>query len=242
LSERDYSQPGAPRLATWRDAPSGRAPGTITLELIDAATGITAIAATAAGIVESPTGAGTSTYSLPYTAPKTQGLYLERWRDTVPAPDVVVDDELEVTFSIPDPVAPGPLGVYAVAADLRARLELDAVALPDAAADTLLRAAERRLDRLAGAWPIRPNGRKLDPTSLPNLFATAIREATLDLAAAEQRNPAAFTMPGAKSVIGPDFRLMDVAGLPPDGQAAIRDAVDRLDALNLRALTARARP
>jgi hypothetical protein len=134
------------------------------------------------------------------------------------------------------------MATYAVAADLRARLGLDLSALSDATAEALLQAAERRLDRLAGAWPLRATGRKLDPTSLPGLYATAIREATLDLAAAAQRNPAAFTPPAAKRVRGPDFELVDTAGLPPDGQTAIRDAVDRLDALNLRALTARARP
>lgn len=232
-----YARPDTAFEATLTNAAEGLV-GVLTVEVYDPTDGSTVTAATAAGITEPRPG----TYQYAGVAPTVEDSYLIRWDDQA---GNVAEEELVVSGDPPVPV--GPPGdstglTYATTDDLRGRLELDSAALPDATAKRLLAGAERRLDRLAGAWPIRPNGRKLDPTSLPSLFSIAIREATLDLAAAEQRNPAAFTPPGAKTVFGPDFRLIDAAGLPPDGHVAIRDAVDRLDALNLRALTARPRP
>jgi hypothetical protein len=204
--------------------------GTLTVEVRQAADDVIVTPATTDGVED----LGGGTYR--YTAELAAGDYIVHW-------DVGAPGTAEDGSAVEDAQATPPAGLaYAAPVDLRARLELTDAELTDAAATRLLERAERRLDRLAGAWPIRPNGRKFDPAGLPSLYSTTIREATLDLAEAEQRNPDAYTPPAAGTISGPDFTLTNVSALPSDGKLAIRDAVDRLDVLNLRALTARARP
>lgn len=139
------------------------------------------------------------------------------------------------------------MGIYATPDDLRARLGVDANTLPDARAESLITSAEERVDRIAGAWPIRPdNGRKFNPAGLTTLYADAVRDATTILAAAVYANPNAFTLNAVDGktgmVRGPDFELRSPTPLPPEGRAAFRDAAARLDNMGLRELTARMRP
>lgn len=133
------------------------------------------------------------------------------------------------------------MGTYATAAALRAELELDAQALPDAAAERLIRDAERRVDRLVGPARVLETGRKLDPAALAAGAAAALVEATVLLAAAEQRDPAAFVLPAVGSVKGPDFeRSTPLQGRELPAAGAIRDAAALLDDVNLRVRGGRA--
>lgn len=227
-----YAQPGQARTAVLTGAPAGIA-ANLRVRIVDPPNTVTI--PEAAGAVEGPAGV----YSFDFTAPAVRGDYLVVWRNAATGVETV--EELNVGWSTPASIGIPAGGAYASPDALRGRLEVTPAELSDVAAQRILGNAERRIDRIAGAWPIRPNGRKLDPTTLPNIFADAIREATLDVAAAEYRDPDAFTPPAAKRVRGPDFELVDTAGVPPSGQVALRDAAARLDALNLRAVTARPR-
>lgn len=133
--------------------------------------------------------------------------------------------------------------VYADAPDLRVEAGLapdDEAGLPTAAADALITDAERRVDRLVGPAPRRADtGRKYAPLELGETYAGALREATVILADAKRRNPAAFDPPAAKSIAGPDFTLSDVAGAPPAGAAALRAAAATLRDAGLIITTAR---
>jgi len=73
---------------------------------------------------------------------------------------------------------------YATPDDLRAKLELDAVVLPDARAARLIRQAERVVDAVALNRPIvgQTASRKLDPALLTELEAGHLRDATVAVA------------------------------------------------------------
>lgn len=134
------------------------------------------------------------------------------------------------------------MGIYATAAQLRTELGVDAAALPDADAERLLKAAERRLDRVAGPLVTRANGRKYDPATLPALESAAVRDATLILAVAAHRSDGdAFRGRDVKREAGPDFTLEFTdsgSRVNEEGEAALLEAVAELDRFGLRPLTA----
>lgn len=227
-----YAQPRQRITAVLTGAPTGIA-ADLRVRIVDPPD-VVAVAEVA-GVAEGPTGV----YTLELDAPATGGSYLVAWRNVATGVETV--EELEVAWQTPAALAAPAGPSYTTPDALRAELELDAAALTDATADRLIRDAERRIDRIAGAWAIRLDGRKFAPAELGPTIGARLQDATLILAAAAQRNPGAFTPPAGKSVIGPDFRVMDIAGLPPAGQVALRDAAAILDVANLRTLTARAR-
>lgn len=225
-----YAQPGQHRTAVLTGAPAGIA-ADLRFRVVDPPA--TDVVAETAGAEEGPAGV----YSIEFDAPLAAGTYLATWRNVVTG--VTVVEELEVGWSTPAALAVPAGPSYATPDALRAEVEVDAVALTDAQADRLIRAAERRVDRLVGPALVLESGRKFDPAALGATYAARLQEATLVLAAAEHRSPGAFAPPRAKSVKGPDFELTDVAGAAPAAAGALREAAAILDGAGLRALTAR---
>jgi hypothetical protein len=235
----DAVGPGATRTATLTGAPSGRAAGQLTLEVLDAA-GAAVRAASGAGLVEMPTGAGASTYTLTYSAPLVAGTYVERWRDTVPNPDVVVDVEITVAWSA---LAPPPGPSYATPDALRAELGLTPAELDDDAANRLIVNAQERVDELVGPGTIDiDTGLKIKVAAIQPWQALKLQRATVILAKAEQRDPDAFTPPRYASISGPDFSKSQPigSGLPGATKQARRRAANLLADAGLRVVAVRA--
>lgn len=160
MSDRYYVQPGVQREAAWRNAPSGRA-ADITLEVLDASTGVVVRPEDGTGVQESVAGA-TSSYSVVYISPLEKGLYFERWRDNSVVPTVVYDDELEVTSTLPaTPGITGGLPGYASTLDLREYAPELATRSEDELNAALLK-AERDIDEYAGFVVVLDSGRKFD--------------------------------------------------------------------------------
>lgn len=134
------------------------------------------------------------------------------------------------------------MGIYATAVELRGELGLEADdtdGLSDLEAERILKAAERRLDRIAGPLVTRANGRKYDPATLADVHRNAVRDATVIIAAAARRD--AQEPRAVKREQGPDFTV-DYADAPtPALDDAVREAAAELDRFGLRALTATAR-
>lgn len=132
---------------------------------------------------------------------------------------------------------------YATADELRDELELTIDQLSTAAAERQIRRAERLVDRLVGPRAVdAATGRKIVPTDLTQVQAEQLRDATVLLAAAVQRNPDAFAPAAGDRVKGPDFEIDKVRDGTPAGTVALREATALLDDADLRVLTARAAP
>lgn len=168
------------------------------------------------------------------------GQWLWEWTATG-AVAGVTNGALWVEPSIKD--TPTALTVtYATVGDLRAELTRPADSeLADRDAEARILAAEDLIDRLVGARTVSADtGRKIRPSSLAAWQATKLKRATVLIAAAGARDPAAFERAAYDTVEGPDFKVGRPieGGLTPAGRDALIRACALLDEARLRVLTA----
>ena len=104
------------------------------------------------------------------------------------------------------------LPTYATPADLRARLAVDAIALPDGKANVLLLDAEDWIDRIVGPITIDDDGRKFTPGNLSQAQRSALSQATVAVAAVMYADANAFSRA---------FRLW--TGCTPTAWRAVRE-------------------
>lgn len=133
--------------------------------------------------------------------------------------------------------------VYLTAAELKADDRVDD-GLADAKADRIIDEVEDLVDRLAPMRRAGANGRRFDltDTTLSAVQVAGLKAIVINLAVELVDDPAAFDPSPGQSVTGPDFSISLVRDATPRGQRALIRAAGSLDRLELRSLTASARP
>jgi hypothetical protein len=97
-----YAAPGATIIATLANAPTGLV-GTMGVQILNSA-GAAVLARKTTGIVEQPAGSGE--YIATLVVPTTAGTYVVFWDNGVISPSTTSDEELIVTWTTPEALAP----------------------------------------------------------------------------------------------------------------------------------------